>query len=301
MRPPLPAVRVGAPVQYRALAIFPLFAPVSAATEYLLAEEALRTELLKVEEVGEQGRVPELFVDNPSPQRVLFLEGEELVGAKQNRVLNTSVMVPAHSRLKIPVSCVEQGRWRHVSRTFSHGAKMASSPLRAVLKQSVTTSLLSSGSRQSNQTEVWDEVSRQQETLHTTSCTMAMSDTFATHAESVAEYQAQLPYVDGAVGLAAAVQGKIVSLDLFDQAATCRHVWSRLLAGLSLEALEAGDAVPTVEAAQVSALLDTVLGSPWHTTEPLGEGQELRLAADHQHGSVLVLADHVVHLSVVTM
>jgi transposase len=44
-----------------------------------------------VQEVSEGGSVPDLLVENSGDTRVLFLEGEELVGAKQNRILNTSV------------------------------------------------------------------------------------------------------------------------------------------------------------------------------------------------------------------
>jgi ARG and Rhodanese-Phosphatase-superfamily-associated Protein domain len=71
-----------------------------------------------VEEVSEGGSVPDLLVTNLGGSRVLFLEGEELRGAKRNRVLNTSVLVAAHSKTRIPVRCVEQGRWRYRSRHF---------------------------------------------------------------------------------------------------------------------------------------------------------------------------------------
>ena len=63
--------------------------------------------------------MPELVVENPLDERVLLYDGEELVGAKQNRILNVSVLVEAKSALTIPVSCVEQGRWSHVSRRRS--------------------------------------------------------------------------------------------------------------------------------------------------------------------------------------
>ena len=46
-----------------------------------------------VTELDEGGSVPELRVRNLSGASVLLLDGEELMGAKQNRVLNTSVMV----------------------------------------------------------------------------------------------------------------------------------------------------------------------------------------------------------------
>ena len=72
-----------------------------------------------LEEVSEGGSVPQLLVENRGNNRVLFLEGEELVGAKQNRILNTSILVPAKSKIKVPVSCVEQGRWRYTSKHFA--------------------------------------------------------------------------------------------------------------------------------------------------------------------------------------
>src|SRR5262245_6457649 len=93
-----PEVRVGEPVCYESLSVFPLFANSESSVEYLLADEAIKEQLVTVEEVSEAGSVPELLVDNRGDTRVLFIEGEELVGAKQNRILNTSILVAAHSR-----------------------------------------------------------------------------------------------------------------------------------------------------------------------------------------------------------
>jgi hypothetical protein len=47
------------------------------------------------------------------------MSGEQLLGAKQNRVLNISIMVASKSDLPIPVSGVEAGRWRYQSRKFA--------------------------------------------------------------------------------------------------------------------------------------------------------------------------------------
>ncbi len=83
--------------------------------------ELLRPETLScvvVTEISQSGSVPELQVENKLDVRVFLMDGQELVGAKQNRILNTDVLVPASSTLKIPVSCVEQGRWHHVSQAF---------------------------------------------------------------------------------------------------------------------------------------------------------------------------------------
>jgi hypothetical protein len=107
----LPTLRVGDPTRYQSLSVFPLFSDGNGVVEYRLSEEALADESIAVEEVDESGSVPDLLVENKGDIRVLFLEGEELIGAKQNRILNTSVLVAAHSKTKIPVSCVEAGRW----------------------------------------------------------------------------------------------------------------------------------------------------------------------------------------------
>jgi hypothetical protein len=107
----LPKIRVGEPLRHEALSFFPLFVEAESHVEYQLSDAALADKSLRVEEISEGGSVPELLVENTSDLRVLFLEGEELVGAKQNRVLNTWVLVPAHAKSKITVSCVERGRW----------------------------------------------------------------------------------------------------------------------------------------------------------------------------------------------
>src|SRR5580693_4631956 len=120
--PAFPEVRIGDPIRHESLAVFPLFIMEPGGNvDYLLSDEALAGGAVTVEELNEAGSVPNLLVDNQTDALVLFLEGEELRGAKQNRVLNTSVLVAAHSRTTLPVSCVEQGRWRYRTKHFVSG------------------------------------------------------------------------------------------------------------------------------------------------------------------------------------
>jgi environmental stress-induced protein Ves len=66
--------------------------------------------VVEVAEVDESGQFSRLKVINRSDLSVLILDGEELVGAKQNRIVNTTILIAAESVTIIPVSCVEQGR-----------------------------------------------------------------------------------------------------------------------------------------------------------------------------------------------
>jgi hypothetical protein len=52
----------------------------------------------------------------------LIVEGEELLGAKQNRIVNATFLVAGKTEIVIPVSCVEQRRWRYDSESFASAA-----------------------------------------------------------------------------------------------------------------------------------------------------------------------------------
>ena len=295
-----PEVRIGEPIRCDGLAVFPLFAEPSGGVDYALSDEALSEGTVTVEEVSEAGSVPDLSVENKGDLRVLFLEGEELVGAKQNRILNTSVLVAAHSKIKIPVSCVEAGRWGYSSRFFGSSGSHSPSKLRYALKASVSRSVKEKRGHRSDQGKVWEEVARQQSALGAASGTSAMSDTFMAHRERVEETQKKLEYVEGAIGAVVVVGGRVVSCDLFDKPSTCEKVWRRLLSGVVLDALEAGSEEKQAEAADVERVVKGLSSLSWEPADSVGEGEELRAASEGgDHASALVFGGVVVHGSVV--
>ncbi len=296
----LPEARVGAPIRYEALSVFPLFSPPVEPAEYLLADEAIAAGTVTVEEVGETGSVPTLLVSNTGDVAVLFLEGEELRGAKQNRVLNTSVLVAARSRTPIPVSCVEQGRWRYRTKHFSSGGTHSSSKLRRHLKESVARSLKAGHGHTSDQGAVWEEVGRQMDALGSASETAAMADTYEAHRGRLEEFRERLAYVEGASGVAVAVGPQVVAVDIFDKPSTCRKVWGRLLSGVVMDALEAGEPAKLAEADDVEGLLAGLRAAAWEEAPAVGEGREYRSdSVPRAHASSLVLGTSVLHGSVV--
>src|SRR5947207_11318684 len=122
-------IQLGEPVERRGVVIAPLFPRTDPSAEYLTLEEAIPLGF-HVTEVDAAGSVAELLAHNPLDADVLLYDGEELVGAKQNRILNISVLVPARGETKIPVSCVEEGRWRARSAHFASSPHTAYPELR---------------------------------------------------------------------------------------------------------------------------------------------------------------------------
>jgi hypothetical protein len=103
-------IEVEEPKSFRNMAIFPIFVEEEDGLDYITLGESLEEGLVKITEKDEGGSVPEIKVKNGSKRRVLIVEGEELVRCKQNRIINTTILVEAQSELVIPVSCVERGR-----------------------------------------------------------------------------------------------------------------------------------------------------------------------------------------------
>ena len=100
----LESITLGAPTVCDSITMFPLMGPGAVEQEpfYLTLDQALGDGWTEITEMSEQGSVPELRVTNKGTKPVFILDGEELVGAKQNRVVNLTILVPAKTTLNIP-------------------------------------------------------------------------------------------------------------------------------------------------------------------------------------------------------
>jgi len=262
--------------------------------EYLLAAEAIEASMLEITEISEGGSVPELLATNEAESMVLLLDGEELVGAKQNRILNTSVLLMAKSQTKIPVSCVEQGRWRHVSETCRSGS-FSPAGLRARKSRDVSRSLMAVGQAKSDQGAVWDDVADRAANLHTVSPTMAMHDVVDQNQDSLNAYVEALTYPADACGVVAAIDGRFVAIDLFGKAQTMEQVWPRLVTGYAMDAIsQRADAKPAGKSKMFTAkgagvLLEHLGQVPCVACPSVGRGEDWRFQASDILGQALIV------------
>jgi hypothetical protein len=98
----LQAVRLGEPQTYKNIAIVPLIAPAVGTFQYHTLGEVLTTGDVVITETSADGCVPELMVVSRSTKPVLLINGEELAGTKQNRVLNTHILLKKGLRNQNP-------------------------------------------------------------------------------------------------------------------------------------------------------------------------------------------------------
>jgi hypothetical protein len=266
---------VGEGQQYETLTVFPLYGAQQAPIDYALARDALARGDLIVSEISDAGAIPQLRACNRGATRVLFLEGEELTGGKQNRMLTVSLCLDPGAETTIPVCCVEQGRWRSSSPQFASTGLIASPRLRYAIKASVARSLRARWGHRAEQVCVWHAIEHQQARLGTASPTLAWHDTVLERRHEIAPWRQALPWIDGAQGIAVALGGGATLADFFDRPETCRTIWPHLVTAAVLDAMAKPLDRRPADRDDVERLLTRVAELPWWDVDGLG-GRERR-------------------------
>ncbi len=281
-----------------ALAVLPVLADLSAGPDYLTLQEALATGTIAITEINEGGSVPELSVVNQGDMPVLLLDGEELAGAKQNRVVNTTILIKAHSKCVIPVSCVEQGRWHNASHEFKDSGNLMTSKLRVKKQQSVSKNMNVTGCRTSDQGEVWDGVHEMVSFFMVESDTGAMKDVYDHVGNDLTSMLRAFTPIPGQRGFAVFINGKIVGIEYISQPRAFAKVFEKLLRSYAMEALQIKKPKDSVIQAEAAiAFLANLSSCDIKSYDAIGHGQEHRVTGRKIVGSALTVSDDMVHLS----
>lgn len=291
---------LGEAIRHDRMALFPVFprpdasAPAGRALSYRTLEQAIADGSVRVTE-RPSASVPELLVQNTGPTLVLILDGEEIIGGLQNRVVNTTFLVGAKTEVVLPVTCVERGRWQRTSAAFRSG-ESTYYHLRRSKHQQVTASLRLSGKPVANQQEVWAEVAERETSTGSRSLTGAMHEIYRTRAPDLGEYEAAFSYAVGAIGLLVALNGQVAGGDVFDQAGPAQALWPKLVRSYALDALE-GEPGRVVSREDALELLGRLRRARAEVYPSLALGEEVRLEGERAVGSGLVYQGTPVHIS----
>ena len=266
----------------------------------VLLDDALTSGAAEITEVSKQGSVPELRFVNRGPKPVLIIDGQELLGAKQNRIVNLTILAPPETTLTIPVSCVESGRWSARSRAFSAAPRTQYASGRALRVAQVTKSIVDEGVRMSDQAAVWANIAHTSARLKASSSTGAMEAIFEQHAAFIDRCVDAFKPLDGQVGVMFAVNESILGLDLFDDAATLKRVLPKLVRAAAVDALDRSSeprADSKVSSRACELFLSSVSSCAQHSAPAVGLGEDVRLTSPSIAGAALVVDGAVVHLS----
>jgi hypothetical protein len=288
----------GAPVTFQGLTMVPLVPDRVADADYVVLDDALARGWVEITETSDAGQVSELKIVNRGDMAVLLLDGEELLGAKQNRVINLTILVPPQHSTIIPVSCVESGRWRRTSKNFTSAPRSHFAEGRAAKMRQVTSSLHMSGVRRSDQQAVWSGIAEKSARLGASSDTEAMSAMFDKVDHSLEDFVAAFPPVERQVGALFIVKDRLAGLELFDASSTWRKLAPKLVRSYALDAVDfqRQGGAPVASTAGRS-LIEAVKSTESSVFPALGEGEDVRLSGNDIVGAALVARGRAIHVT----
>jgi hypothetical protein len=303
----LSQLELAPPQAHAALTLWPLVpkpeAPPPAGVEYVALHTALAQGTLAIDEVGDGGVVGNVRVTNRGTAAVLFLFGEEIRGAKQNRVANASFLVAGKNDLVVDVSCVEAGRWgRSGNRGFESEREMVSQLMRRRMSRDVARSRAAGRGFRAQQGEVWNEIQDRLDVACAASPTQDYGDYRASRASELDALAAAFRAVPGQVGFVAAIDGEIAGLEAIGRPEVFADDFRALLRGYAIDALDAAHlrrrktwARPRPRFREPGPFLAALAEVDCERRLSLGLGDDLRFESEAVEGCALA-CEGVVHV-----
>jgi len=254
-------------------------------------------------DIGEEQHehVPVLTAINRGTRPVLLAEGETVNGGFQNRTLNVSVLLPAGATTRIPVSCVEAGRWGGARRGFERGAMQAPRRVRRAKQHGVRRNLVTNDVKASDQGLVWEMVSHELSRMQIDAPTAALAagDAYFNRdeghdiARAIEELVLRGP-LPGQCGVVVSHGSRVVQAEVFGSPDLLAKQWEPLVRSWMFDA--PGQVRGTPSLSRAVTALGHVATMRKDSAAGVGLGREVH-AEDRRviaHG--LVLDDALVHL-----
>jgi hypothetical protein len=222
-------------------------------------------------------------------------------GAKQNRILNTTILIAAGTAIDVPVSCTEQGRWSYASAEFGSSGSLAYAELRKRKSVDVAINLKAHAIHASDQGAVWEEI----ESLHMAAKssgktrTRAMKDAYNESQQELDNFTRELPVLDGQCGLLAVIGDRVEGIDLLSRPEAYAKLHRRLVESHAMDFLIRKQGVsrapfdpeaPARFLAEAAKAEDTMHATP-------GLGSDHRMRFRWGHGAALRVDETIVHLA----
>jgi len=310
----LSRVRLGQPQRHADITLFPLFDARQSDLDYQTMDPSLMRGDLEINEINQGGEVPLLEAHNRVNEFILLLDSEEIMGAKQNRVLNTSILLPRKKRTTIPVSCTEAGRWAYASASFQSSGNMMPKAARARKMKSVTTTAASVAAAcaagapvppvaccyESNQSEVWEDVAFLHKKSAVPSSTSAMSDVYEAIREKIDRMTDPFKMLPGQRGILVLKNEEVMGLDLLSQPDAYAQLHRKILGSYVMDsAIEGATATrqSTDAEAQAEAFLEELSAAEGEAHKSAGEGTDVRYDSPTLSGTALMHEEQLIHAS----
>lgn len=258
--------------------------------DILSLKKGIELELVEVKEC-EQSTVNTLIVKNNSVTPLLLIDGEEVVGGDQNRIVNSTILIDGKSEMKIPVSCTEKGRWAYKSE-FKQSNYIANYNTRRAKEYA-------SRSTGHYQNVIWSSINSLEVENNFASPTSAMEESYehlkANHEKIISEFKIE-PEQNGVLII---VGGEIKGFELFLNSEIYREFHEKILKSYLIDSkIENKTFTINVDAAQ--GIINNAFASSFEKRETVSLEDAYEFENSEGLGSLYTYQNKIIHLSYFT-
>ena len=223
---------VSEPLRKNNLSVFFLSFEEKKTDDYLCFSEALKKDLVLVNEVNERGSVRYLKISNKSNQKILVLESELITGnaLKQDRVVDRTTLIPENTTIMLQVSCCEKNRWSPaVANNLSVSDTLFFS------KGRVDNSIDIYEKSKTDQYKIWNNISERLNDFKVKSFTGSTEEIYQKRRNDIEDLLLSFKPKFNSLGVAIAIGNQIISIDIFSDSNIFNIYFPRILRSVIID------------------------------------------------------------------
>lgn len=287
---------ISEPIERNNITVFFINSKNKIKSNILSFNEGLNNNLICVSEINKSGAVNYIKVDNPSNFKILILDSEQIIGntLKQDRIVDATTLISEKSVTHLKVSCCERNRW---SRFTSNEIYLSKSLFFSKGRMNNSNEIFSN--YKTDQYKIWDDISEKLNEFKIRSFTESSEKLYKQNQSHIEDLISQFKVNSGDVGCAIAINGKIISLDIFFDEGLFKEYFPKLLRSVVLESICKNTQGHYISINSVYKLIKLFENSEkkMHKTTIGGLGKEIRFNNDYVVGSSLEYNNDIIHFS----
>ncbi len=280
------------------LSIVPIFQVNGKTLPFISLDNGVKKGYVEIQEVSSTGSVPDLNLINHSDYYVFILHGDELLGAKQNRTVNTSMLINKKSNVVIPVTCVERGRWNYVSKKFQTSDFIIPAELKKRTMFAANDSLKRNMGFRADQGEIWEKIEEISLKAKVMSKTSSLYDVQKNYDKICEDLLSNFKLLPEQKGIVAFINGKIQGVEFISRKSVFRKYHKKILKSFAFSAIlsdeKKTDISPDFCLSQIKETLDAIKTKEWKGFKSVGLGFDYRYDTEKSAGSILLADQNVI-------
>lgn len=278
------------PQSHENVAIIPIKTPVNYNIDLLTLKKGFELGLVEVKEC-EKSTVNTLIVKNNSITPLILIDGEEVIGGDQNRIVNSTTIIAPQSSMPISVSCTERGRWAYKNE-FKNSENIADYNTRRV-------KAYASRSKMNVQSKVWNSIDDLESELHCASPTSAMSESYENQRTNLNKILESFEVVDGQTGVLVIINGEIKGFEIMLNSEIYRDFHEKILKSYLIGS-KVKTTTFTINVDEARLVIDNAMDSTFEIKQTKGMENSFEFENPDGLGEIHIFENELIHWSYFT-